>query len=338
MKRHRFRIYSDLFFFLVFFPLLIMLLPVDRWLEHRPLFLGALIAYLSALYFFYRRMNVPELMLRKQYWKGAACLLLVMCSTYLFARFSSVLTDAEDVLRLTRNKMQVQSVWFLTLTVTGYCFSNNLLAGLFKLEMSRQGIEAEKNRAELALYKSQINPHFLFNTLNTLYGLLITHSARTEQSFEKFIELIRYMYRNANRDFIPVREEVEYICQYVELQSLRLNEHTRTSFEHEVEEADAQIPPMLLITFVENAFKYGVSSDADSFIRISLRQQHGTLLFTVVNPVLPRESKESEKMGIANCRRRLELLYPQRHKLVVAEEEGLFRVELKLDLTCDTFI
>ena len=85
-------------------------------------------------------------------------------------------------------------------------------------------MEYERNRAELALYKAQINPHFLFNTLNTLYGLLITQSDKTEVTLERFINLTKYMYNNANREFIPLAEEVDYIGQYIALQKLRLND------------------------------------------------------------------------------------------------------------------
>mgnify|MGYP000603399381 CR=1 FL=1 len=100
------------------------------------------------------------------------------------------------------------------------CFS-------FRQILSKQEIEAEKNKAELALYKAQINPHFLFNTLNALYGLVLTKSDKTESAFIKFSNILKYMYAQTTSDLISISNEVEYIRQYVDLQSLRLNKHTK---------------------------------------------------------------------------------------------------------------
>lgn len=326
----RIQLYSDLIFFLVFFPLVITLVPIDRWFVYRPLFVVALTTYLLVLYLVYRRVNVPRLFLQKKWIKGAACIAIVLMCTWLFIEVLESQNHNVDALSRIRNRMRVHSVWFLTLIVTGYSFSNNLLIELFKLMVSVQSIEAEKNKAELAMYKTQINPHFLFNTLNTLYGLLIMHSDMAEASFEKFINLMKYTYRNANRDLIPVSEETEYIGQYVELQSLRINESTHVSFDHDITDPEMRIPPMLLITFVENAFKYGVSSDEESYIRIGMRQKKSTLLFTVENKIVVREHKESEKTGLENCRRRLRLLYPDRHRLRISDTGEVFKVELEI--------
>lgn len=331
--KNKIGLYSDLFFFLAFFPLMIVLVPVDRWLVYHPWFTVSLMFYLSGLYVMYRCVNIPGLLLRRKYLWGVGCVLVVLCATYLFTLCSGTLDWSDNPLKMARNRLQTQGVWFLTLTVTGYCFSNNLLTEVFRQSLSKQRAETEKKRAELALYKAQINPHFLFNTLNTLYGLLITRSEQTEASFEEFIDLVRYMYRNATREYIPVGEEVEYIGHYVALQSLRLNDRTKVTFQSDVENPAASIPPMLLITFVENAFKYGVSSDRGSFIRITMQEKGGRLLFTVENPVCVREHKDSEKMGIENCKKRLDLLYPHNHDLRITTDDGVYRVELHMNLT-----
>ena len=185
--------------------------------------------------------------------------------------------------------------------------------------------------SETKLLQAQINPHFLFNTLNALYGLLITRSDKTEATLERFINLTKYMYNNANRDFIPLGEEVEYIDQYIALQTLRLNGFAEVRFDRTVEHDAMSVPPMLLITFVENAFKYGISSNEPCFVRIRLRQQGSTLRFEVENSVFGRESQNSKRMGIANCRKRLALLYPDRHRLETGTDaDGLFRVRLEI--------
>ena len=145
------------------------------------------------------------------------------------------------------------------------------------------------------------------------------------------INLTKYMYSNANRDFIPLGEEVEYIDQYIALQTLRLNGFAEVRFDRTVEHDAMSVPPMLLITFVENAFKYGISSNEPCFVRIRLRQQGSTLRFEVENSVFGRESQNSKRMGIANCRKRLALLYPDRHRLETGTDaDGLFRVRLEI--------
>lgn len=194
-------------------------------------------------------------------------------------------------------------------------------------------MEYARNQAELALYKAQINPHFLFNTLNTIYGLLITQSDKTEASLERFINLTKYMYNNANREFIDLAEEVEYIGQYIDLQKLRLNEYADIRFCHEVEDGTMEVPPMMLITFVENAFKYGISSNEACYIHIGLREHGGTLSFEVENSVVGHKGqrKSSKGMGIENCRRRPNLLYPNRHTLDIdCSQPNTYRIRVEL--------
>ena len=157
--------------------------------------------------------------------------------------------------------MRTQTVWFFFLIVTGFSLAIELTFELFRQILSKQEIEAEKNKAELALYKAQINPHFLFNTLNALYGLVLTKSDKTESAFIQFSNILKYMYAQTTSETIPVCNEIDYIRQYVDLQALRLNKHTHISFETQTDDDQAPIPPMILITFVENAFKYGTSSD-----------------------------------------------------------------------------
>lgn len=164
-----------------------------------------------------------------------------------------------------------------------------MLKEVYRQKLARTEMEYERNRAEFALYKAQINPHFLFNTLNTLYGLLVTQSDKTEVTLERFINLTKYMYNNANREFIPLSEEVDYIGQYIALQKLRLNELADVRFTHDVERGEIPIPPMMLITFVENAFKYGISSNDSCFIHIRLSQQADKLYFEVTNSTFDRE-------------------------------------------------
>ena len=225
-----------------------------------------------------------------------------------------------------------QTVWFFFLVVTGFSLSIELIFELFRQILSKQEIEAEKNRAELALYKAQINPHFLFNTLNALYGLVLTKSDKTESAFIKFSNILKYMYAQTTMETISINNEVEYIRQYVDLQSLRLNKHTQVVFETQIDDEHAKIPPMILITFVENTFKYGVSSDVDCLILIRITVKKGELLFETENTVMKENHANPHAIGIENCRKRLELLYPNRFTLIMKEENRQFKIRLSIQL------
>ena len=151
------------------------------------------------------------------------------------------------------------------------------------------------------------------------------------QRLARFINLTKYMYNNANREFISLAEEVEYISQYIDLQQLRLNELADVRFNYDAEDESMLVPPMLLITFVENAFKYGISSNEPCYVHIHLVQCDERLTFEIENRVFEHAKPDSKRMGIENCRRRLSLLYPDRYRLDVGPGEGqTFRVKLEL--------
>lgn len=334
-------LYIDLAFCLGFLPLMIFAFPVERWWGTRPVFFVAFVGWLYLTYFLYKYFIVPRMFHGGQRRICAlAAVAVSLLATFLFSSYEisspfyhlrqqQVEAIPYPVWGVRQNQ---QAVWLHYIVVVFFCVATGMLTEAYRQRLAREEIEYERNRAELALYKAQINPHFLFNTLNTLYGLLITRSDKTEATLERFINLTKYMYNNANRDFIPLGEEVEYIDQYIALQSLRLNEFAEVSFDREIDRDAMPVPPMLLITFVENAFKYGISSNEPCFVRIRLRQQGTTLSFEVENPVFARSSsRTSAGTGIANCRRRLALLYPDRHRLEAgAGADGLFRVLLEL--------
>ena len=217
--------------------------------------------------------------------------------------------------------------------VVTFCFATGMLAEAFRQRMAREQAEYERGRAELALFKAQINPHFLFNTLNTIYGLLINHSPHTEPALERFIGLARYMYTCAAYEWVPLGEESDYIHRYIDLQKLRLNQMAQVDYAVSMDRPGQSVPPMLLITFVENAFKYGISAQDPCFVYVSLMQKGGRLHFEVENSVFQRQASPSAQLGIANCRRRLDLLYPGRYHLSTGiSGKGTYQVILELSV------
>ena len=329
----------DMAFCFILLPLVIYAFPVERWWGTYPLFFCSFVGWLYVTYFLYKYFIVPRLFIKgKKRTMAVAAILLSLAVTFLFSAYeiTSPLYHIHQEQRqlypypIWGIRQNQQAIWLHYILVVIFCFAVGMLKEVYRQKLARAEMEYERNKAELALYKAQINPHFLFNTLNTLYGLLITQSDKTEITLERFINLTKYMYNNANREFIALAEEVDYIGQYIALQQLRLNELADIRFTHEVEREEMPIPPMMLITFVENAFKYGISSDDPCFIHIQLNQRAEKLCFEVVNSTFGREAGHSARMGITNCRRRLELLYPEHHRLEIAQEHGLFRVRLEL--------
>ena len=332
-------VYMDMAFCFILLPLVIYAFPVERWWGTYPLFFCSFVGWLYVTYFLYKYFIVPRLFIKgKKRTIAVVVILLSLAVTFLFSAYeiTSPLYHIHQEQRqlypypIWGIRQNQQAIWLHYILVVIFCFAVGMLKEVYRQKLARAEMEYERNKAELALYKAQINPHFLFNTLNTLYGLLITQSDKTEITLERFINLTKYMYNNANREFIALAEEVDYIGQYIALQQLRLNELADIRFTHEVEREEMPIPPMMLITFVENAFKYGISSDDPCFIHIQLNQRAEKLCFEVVNSTFGREAGHSARMGITNCRRRLELLYPEHHRLEIAQEHGLFRVRLEL--------
>lgn len=332
--------YIDIAFCFCFLPLMLFIFPVERWWGTHPVFFCLFIGWLYITYFVYKYFVVPRMFHGgRRFVYAVAVIVASLLVTFMFSSYeinSPFYHIRQQQLEaipfpVWGVRQNQQAVWLHYIVVVMFCFALGLLTEVYRQRLAREEVEYERNKAELALYKAQINPHFLFNTLNTLYGLLITHSDKTEATMERFINLTKYMYNNANREFVSLAEEVEYIDQYIGLQSLRLNEFAHVDFVHEVENDAMPVPPMLLITFVENAFKYGISSNESCFIRIGLIQHDDTLCFEVVNSVFEQTARNSKRMGIENCRRRLSLLYPDRHRLDLGrDKDGAFRVRLEL--------
>ena len=334
MRQTRISTYIDLLFCLVILPVIIMLAPVEKWIIHHTYFMLTLIVYLYALYFTYRKANIPSLFLRHKFGQVFFLIAALLIITWGLSqipipkdKFSTSSLDFGI-----RQHMRTQTVWFFFLIVTGFSLAIELTFELFRQILSKQEIEAEKNKAELALYKAQINPHFLFNTLNALYGLVLTKSDKTESAFIQFSNILKYMYAQTTSETIPVCNEIDYIRQYVDLQALRLNKHTHISFKTQTDDDQAPIPPMILITFVENAFKYGTSSDIDCTVLIRIIVKNGQLLFETENTVMKEKKEKTPAIGIENCRKRLELLYPGRFNLTTVQENRQYKIRLTIRL------
>lgn len=336
ITRHKLLVIVDVVFCCLFVPMMFLLMRLQHWITYYPLYGTVLVAYCYGLYFGVKRINFPKLVMHRRYWSVAGYLALLIAITCLFILAFPTPDDCpsiDDAFPGLRQRMRSQTIWFSFFIFSGYGLAVSLLAELSAVMMKHKWSEHAKVRAELALFKAQINPHFMFNTLNTLYGMIVAGSDKTEDAFVKFSNLIKYSYTTINHDTIELWREIDYIGMYLDLQRLRLNSHTRIEWNHHICNPGLQIPPMILITFVENAVKYGASASHDSVITITAHESDGMFVFTTHNPILHKKQPSDPSMGIDNCRSRLNLLYPDRHKIEVIDDGRYFtlRFEITLD-------
>jgi two-component system, LytTR family, sensor histidine kinase AlgZ len=206
----------------------------------------------------------------------------------------------------------------------------------FFLEAKRKEIENEKLTAELNFLKAQINPHFLFNTLNNLYYLAFTKSENTTEVIAKLSQMMRYMIYDSNHPKVLLSKEIEYMQNYISLERLRLNNELKICFEVMGDPGNVKVVPLIFITFLENAFKHGVSSNnPEAWVKVKIDLNGKGCVYTVQNSkVNSKKSDIEEKSGIGlqNVSRRLELSYPGDYDLKVDDQNGQYSVQLKLNL------
>jgi len=219
------------------------------------------------------------------------------------------------------------------LAVLAASFSYSAIREHNRKEKLQSERETELLKNELILLRSQISPHFLFNILNSMVSLARKKSDLLEPSLIHLSALMRYSLYDDNNGRIPLERELNYLDTYIQLQLLRFGDQLSLDMTIPAASENDEIEPMLLIPFVENAFKHGVGADDTAHIRIDLSLSAGKLRFVVENKIAVTGRKdESSGIGLKNVKRRLELLYPQKHDLLITKKEDLFRVELKLIL------
>lgn len=220
-------------------------------------------------------------------------------------------------------------VFFITAISTGY----GLITHLVIQEKSRQQERQERLQSELSFLRSQISPHFIFNILNSIIYLIRSKSTLAEPVTIKLAELMRYMLYESADAQVPLGKELDYLKNYVELQKIRFEDDVDVRLDIAGEPTGQVIEPMLLIPFVENAFKHGVGLVASPVIDIQLRLDRTALFFTLRNKIngdQPETKDSSSGIGLRNVSRRLELLYPEAHTLQISKAEGWFVVDLQL--------
>lgn len=200
-------------------------------------------------------------------------------------------------------------------------------------ERNKRDIEAEKAKNELHLLKNQLSPHFLFNSLNSIYSLTNKKSDDAPEAVITLSELMRYMLYRADSELVPLQDEIQYLQNYIKLQRLRFADSHNVEINVRGDIKNQKIRPLMLISFIENAFKYGTDYKGNTEVKITINVEGENLHFNCVNLIGERNKDNDDSgIGLRNTRDRLDLLYPHRHKFSVTENDKRYIVNLDLVL------
>jgi LytS/YehU family sensor histidine kinase len=203
------------------------------------------------------------------------------------------------------------------------------------MKLRRAQAQATQSQSELQLLQSQISPHFLFNTLNNLYGIALTEHQKIPPLLLKLSDLLRYSVYEAKESLVPLKHEIDYLKNYIDFEKIRIGDRLDLACQLElVTDERVKIAPMLLIVYIENAFKHAKNTtDQKIFIDLSLKTWNGVILFSIKNSYSPKQHKLFDKhsgLGLTNAKRRLEVLYPSQHTLNIDSDDKTYTVNLQL--------
>jgi len=232
------------------------------------------------------------------------------------------------------NVLKLVYVYFFRIFSVAFIFMFlKLLKDQLVIQKRALLLEKQKAETELRLLKTQLNPHFLFNTLNNIYSLSLTNSPVTSTSIGRLSEILDYILYKCNNLYVPVAGEIALLDNYIGLEKLRYNERLKVNFTHNVT-GDIAIAPLILLSIVENAFKHGAGNDAGNpVIDITLEANASMFKFSVSNHFQQITVENVGNIGLPNLKQQLELIYPQKYTLDITQRNGLYVVTLSINLS-----
>lgn len=332
----------------MFLALILFLVPKPPFMN--PV-LFTLVPNILFIAFYYINLNflIPQYFITKKYWTYAiiciGCLFVTMALPSAISElsmptmepdFASKFEKFDDFKPFDKPPKDFKHNGFIKIE---FYYTFFVFAFLLALSISQkstmlwQKVEKEKVDAELSFLKAQINPHFLFNTLNSLYAMAVTKSDQTADAIEIFSDMMRYVMDETKQEFVSLQNNIDYISNYITLQKMRLTDSVQLVYNVTGDTSGLFIAPMLLISFVENAFKYGVSTEHKSRIYINISVLDGVLKMDISNTVNRSSINDTtERVGIKNTVSRLELQYPGKYSIKQYEQDKTYYVSLKLKL------
>jgi sensor histidine kinase YesM len=228
--------------------------------------------------------------------------------------------------------IQFINTLLISLLIAGFNTAIAVTNRWFNEEQARKEVEKEHMKSELAFLQNQISPHFFMNTLNNIHALIEADQKLAQNAVLKLSEMMRYLLYESGRGTTTLKREVDFLKSYVNLMQLRVDDSVKVSFELPEDFNNVNLPPLLFISFIENAFKHGVSYREPSALSFKLIQEKDRLLFISENTISSYHSKDTTVqhggIGLENIRKRLELLYNGKHNLVIESKDNLYKVTL----------
>ena len=255
----------------------------------------------------------------KKYWKLIVLIYGPLLLYFLYLRLFS--GDLEAYLKIKEDIPFF--IFFLPIPVL-------FLIWIFEQWKWIQNLKAEKSKSELSLLRSQINPHFFFNTLNNLYALTIKNSKEAPEVILKLSDMMRYTIYEGEKETVKLGDEIDYLNNYIELHKIRYKKTVEITFKHDID-ISLGIAPLLYIILLENAFKHGIETlTENAFIHINLYEDNDSIYFEIENNFDPKEISEAKGIGLTNLKRRLALIYPKKHELKVDKTNNIYKATLKI--------
>lgn len=276
---------------------------------------------------------------RKKYWLYIILFFVIIFVAAILKTVIAVLYH-DDVLVANSRKGKIdipieRFVFFVTF-ISGFFLISSCIIRFaldwFANERIQRNLESERREMELQFLKSQLNPHFLFNSLNNVYSLAYQKSDKTADAILKLSEIMRYMIYESNTPTVDLSKEVDYLSSYIELQKIRFKDGAFVDLSLNGEINNQQIVPLMLISFVENAFKHGVVNVPENPIKINIIANQKILHFSIINKKSQQNKDAQGGIGLSNVERRLQLTYPDRYKLNVVNSATHYTCELMIDI------
>ena len=280
----------------------------------------------AVLYAYFSRMMFA--IKRKKWFAISSIALVTALIPIVITVFELITTEKESVIFLEGYPATIGIlviVYYILLLILGFFWFVKQMVSFFRLRN-------EKAKTELLHLKSQVNPHFFFNTLNNLYGLVESDSKKAQALILKLSDIMRYSIYEGEKEEVSLKAEVDYLKNYIELHKMRYHKSIDVTFETEIEE-DCKLMPLLFIILLENAFKHGVENlSKDAYVRVNVGSKNNTVFFEIENNFDPAIANEEKGIGLKNLKRRLELVYPEKHSLSFSTSENVYKAKLRLHL------
>jgi two-component system, LytTR family, sensor kinase len=297
---------------------------------------GIKVAILALLVYFTNYFLIPRLLYKKKYWQ--------FFSVYTILIFGMGLLKLRIIIELVypganlfdnfKTRFYDNIIPLFLLVTTGA--ATKLISDYLQTQRRLNEIAREKAETELKYLKSQINPHFLFNSLNSIYFLIDKQNIEARKTLLQFSDLLRYQLYDCNADTIEIEKELAYLNDYIRLQKLRKDRHYQVTVDTDGNLNGFRIVPLLLMPFVENAFKHiSHHNNNENFVHVSFSRKNGSFNFDIENSkeAIRTSTEPVGGIGLNNVKRRLDLLYPGKHELTVTNNETTFKVSLKLSIS-----